>query len=260
MSLPYWIEDTGSNKYIWTKVTIPAKKSIVLYIRKKEGYSPNGDAVFEFFDDFEQLDTNKWIVYRYANDVNNEVVFENGVVYLTKAVGSRAGLLVSKNDIKPPFIVHMRFKIGGGTGADGISFGYMLNDPGGTNRGRYLAFPQGSDIKGYIIAIDEWYDEIEIRMAGSWTTTGKRYPKSDIDDNNWHTISAALTKESVEWVTYDGMKIIEHDSLPSDTGYYKIGLGGATGGSTNNHIVDYIFIRKYIEQDLRFGTISINEF
>jgi len=40
MSLPYWITGTETEKYIWTRVTIPAGKHAILYIRKKEGYSP----------------------------------------------------------------------------------------------------------------------------------------------------------------------------------------------------------------------------
>ena len=63
--LPYWIEPdaSGNPSKVWVKVpNIPASGSITLYAKKESGFSPNGDAVFEFFDDFEgsSLDTSKW--------------------------------------------------------------------------------------------------------------------------------------------------------------------------------------------------------
>lgn len=60
---PYWIEDDGNgNYYIWTKVNVSANSDKVIYIKKVNGYHPNGTSVFEFFDDFEDgvIDTNKW--------------------------------------------------------------------------------------------------------------------------------------------------------------------------------------------------------
>ena len=59
MAQPYWIDD---NLNIWTKTSISANSSTVLYVQKTDGYSPDGDGVFEFFDDFDgaELDTTKW--------------------------------------------------------------------------------------------------------------------------------------------------------------------------------------------------------
>ena len=48
--IPYWIEDTGSGYNLWVKVSIPAGGSVLLNISKGGG-SPNGEAVFELFDD-----------------------------------------------------------------------------------------------------------------------------------------------------------------------------------------------------------------
>ncbi|WP_423792090.1 DUF2341 domain-containing protein [Methanocaldococcus indicus] len=64
-SYPYWIEDTGSNYYIWTKVNISANSNITLYIKKVDGYHPDGDSVFLFFDDFDadSLNNSIWSVY-----------------------------------------------------------------------------------------------------------------------------------------------------------------------------------------------------
>jgi len=243
----YW--NDGSN--IWVKLNLSAGESKTLYISTENAYPGNGDAVFEFFDDFEQLDTNKWNVYRYANDANNEVVFGSGVVYLTKAVESRAGLLVSKNDIKPPFVVHMKIKMGGG-GSDigkghGIAFGYMMNDLGKALDAWYLGFPTGSNYYGYTIRFDAWPNYIGVRNLN----TGKLdhlFYISTLDDYNWHNIALYLTEEKILKVVYDNNVVIQN-YIVSPTGYNRIGIGASTGGATNNHIVDYIFIRKYAEQE-----------
>ena len=63
--LPYWIEEKLNKTYsVWTKVSVPAGGTKKIYVIHQEGYTPNGDAVFEFFDDFngDSLDTTKWKV------------------------------------------------------------------------------------------------------------------------------------------------------------------------------------------------------
>ena len=62
---PYWIEhDENANPVnnVWIKLNLSASSTKTIYAFKKEGYSPDGDSVFEFFDDFEgtSVDTNKW--------------------------------------------------------------------------------------------------------------------------------------------------------------------------------------------------------
>ena len=56
--LPYWIEEFNSHYVIWTKVDLPASSTTTIYIIKREGYSPNPEEVFLFFDDF--YDLSKW--------------------------------------------------------------------------------------------------------------------------------------------------------------------------------------------------------
>ncbi|WP_292459356.1 DUF2341 domain-containing protein [Methanothermococcus sp.] len=62
---PYWIEDDGNGQYyIWTKVNVSANGDTVIYIKKIDGYQPDGDKVFEFFDGFNDLSkwtTNGWV-------------------------------------------------------------------------------------------------------------------------------------------------------------------------------------------------------
>ena len=53
-TMPYWIEDYGNGYNLWVKIPyIPANGDTVVYIEKDSNYKPDGDKVFEFFDDFE---------------------------------------------------------------------------------------------------------------------------------------------------------------------------------------------------------------
>jgi hypothetical protein len=58
--LPYWIEEDNGYK-VWVKVPkIPAGGEVKLKIKKVDGYKPNGDKVFIFFDDFDSKNVDKW--------------------------------------------------------------------------------------------------------------------------------------------------------------------------------------------------------
>ena len=87
--LSYWIEEwdaSSQSAKIWVNVTsIPAgEKTIYLYYNNSGAVSESdGDAVFEFFDDFEggSLDTNKWTTHIVGS--SNTVEVSGGAVILT---------------------------------------------------------------------------------------------------------------------------------------------------------------------------------
>ncbi|WP_321430249.1 DUF2341 domain-containing protein [uncultured Methanolobus sp.] len=84
--LPYWIEDktNSSSAKVWVKVPeIDATSGVTIkmyYGNSTVESESDGDAVFEFFDDFSSsLDTDKWtIVYNTPNGGNCDVVTEDG--------------------------------------------------------------------------------------------------------------------------------------------------------------------------------------
>jgi hypothetical protein len=133
--LNYWIESgcNSQNTRIWVKVpNIPASstKTIYLYYGNPNATSlSNGDTTFDFFDDFSaDPNTNgKWEIYRYANDLNNEFVYDsiNKRVYLTKAITSRATMAFLKNINAPnSFRLITYGGAGGGSGADGWAIAF----------------------------------------------------------------------------------------------------------------------------------------
>lgn len=77
MILPYWIEHDNNNNpkdYLWVKIDrLLPNKSRTFFIRKEQGFNPDGNAVFDFFEDFETLDTSKWNVLGSPTVNNSEI-------------------------------------------------------------------------------------------------------------------------------------------------------------------------------------------
>jgi hypothetical protein len=85
MAQPYWIDD---NLNIWTKTSISANSSTVLYVRKQDGYSPDGSQVFEFFDDF---DTDRgWTLF--GSNGAKSYSIQNSILTLPKLSVNVGGL------------------------------------------------------------------------------------------------------------------------------------------------------------------------
>ena len=84
--LPYWMEEKVDGDYaiFWVKVpSIPAspdKASIYIYYGNPDAtYDGDPEQVFEFFDDFETLDTSVWAVRQSASaSVSNSIVTVQG--------------------------------------------------------------------------------------------------------------------------------------------------------------------------------------
>jgi len=109
-SIPYWIESwdkSGQNAKVWVKVpSLPANSSTVIYMyygNPSATDESNGDAVFEFFDDFEDgsLDTTKWDVSTYSSAWH--YAEENGYLKLWRDSGAYVGdydygVIVSSKD------------------------------------------------------------------------------------------------------------------------------------------------------------------
>ena len=129
----YWIEHDESGNpqnYVWVKVdNIPASSTKTIYAIKESGFSPNGDAVFEFFDDFEgtSLNTSKWDI---KENTLSQYSVSNSVLSAT-AKGSEVDkrlLLFSKNTYGPGNILESRASLFGDGSKlyDGVGFQVRL--------------------------------------------------------------------------------------------------------------------------------------
>ena len=73
----------GSNSYkVWTKVSVPAHKNISFTIERGGTNTPNGNNVFDFFDDFETW--NGWTKYRSGKVIQTSDYVRSGSYALKK--------------------------------------------------------------------------------------------------------------------------------------------------------------------------------
>lgn len=245
MALPYWIEHDENGdpiNFVWIKVpNLPAGKTIKLKITKTGSYFPAGDSVFDLFDDFEILDTNKWGVKTYSTgivDVSNGILrlapksytTNNASIYTLKTFKNNYEIVAYR---KPTDEHYWDIGFSKVTSyATNIhhfpsSFGYALDvqsPVSGENNydvyiyyGDYLAYVQS----GGLTALN-----IYQRISAGYLSTGKLYFKNEVPGYPGWDISATNT----ELLNTDKYLVIFQ-------GEYHTGFGGPS-------YVDWTFVRK----------------
>ena len=220
----YWIENLSNNNYtVWAKVSVPAHKNISFTIeRGGEANQPNGDAVFEFFDDFEgnSLDTNKWDI-----EEGTAPTVENGYLNINKEC-----VIVAKNLNMEKYIWEGKIKI------------VSLNYPG---------FLYNHYKKGYYYDLHFEDGTIHKHTGSLWSRTliadGIMSLSTNTEYHFNHIITGNTAKLNV------GDKIY---SLNMDTTYNKGSVGFLQYHSNGQMYVYYTFVRKYADQE---PTITINK-
>ena len=227
MAIPYWIEhDENGNpiNYVWVKIPkIPAQETITYIIEKTDGYTPNGDAVFDFFDDFdESLDVSKWVV-------------KSGVsYYITNSelhVTDRDTHIASQVSFSNPRIFGARIRVLAVNG----QLGFELGDNQNHDSKRIYFLPTGAeDIyidpngSGYVVVEDIFTDAV-----------GDVYSPFEIKT----TVSATVfsfKRNGISWFK-------NYDYGWADNNY--IGLGGyqvgVTSKTSNEVAFNFVYVRKY---------------
>ena len=257
--LPYWIEEKADSDYavFWVKVpSIPANGTADIYI-----YYGNPDAVYDgdpkqVFFIYEDMETPPEGML--AGDAFYDST--NKWIRLTRAAGNLKGYLYY--DKVPQYGFYAKFRVwaGGGNGADAIWLGVYDSDYAGTTE----------DIVdgGYHFTADEYQD----RIAFTKSTSDNGAPiasasQSGIDDGNWHTyevyfwISGGVAYCKIYW---DGvLKVDASDSSPQSNALNKVGktiFGARTGGSYNEHRIDDIIIRNYVDPEPSISAVGGEEY
>ena len=224
---PYWIEDIGDGQYnIWTKINISAGESKTIYVQKQDGYSPDGNTVFEFFDDFEgtELDTSKWGI-----SGTPAYTVSDGKLYLSSFSSSGQYLdISSKNAFGAPFVVE-------------ASVQYPENTDG--NGG--LALFRDGGFTSFIV-------------YGSAGGTGDGFGLFGDVSYKWGQFYDFSFKK--RRFVVDETTVVAYTELFSNTysfsnsGYNKVGFRGEY--LAPNLYVDHIFVRKYADQE---PTVSVEQ-
>jgi len=231
---PYWIDE---NLNVWTKVNLTANGQITLYITKESGYSPNGDDVFIFYDDFST--STKWSLYQCS--------ITNGIMSC-----SEDGCDVSAETTKqiPMYDVRIISK---------IKISSSFTSPSNENPGFDVGFDStsGSDtdvpVSGnwYLLTFGNYkYSDVGWRI---WKHTGTTYSNIYSADNTkessldiFHTIEYKIfSSGQIDYYLDDDLldsyTISTSDLLTDDGGY--LAVREFTGE------IDYIYVANIVNPE-----------
>lgn len=226
---PYWVEhDENGNalQYVWTKVNLTANGNLTLYVYKQAGYSPNGDAVFDFFDDFESgsLNTSKWTIA-----TGGASVILNGSTYVAKTttpsntVDGAISTVPSFSDI----IVDVDHAFVGN-----------VNDGKARWQLRFRAQDYGDayEISYQYPSTSFQLDKIS---GGSYTTITNSQSIDLTYDYKWHHLQLILDGSSIKFL-FDGTTMVSTTDTTYASGTVMIG-----GWAQDTDYWDNFRIRKY---------------
>jgi len=189
------------------------------------------------------FDTNVWAPSGATTwDAGNEQLILTGVTNFTH------GRVFTQEafDIEE-FTVEFEMKIGGGSGADGVVFGWVTDygyDPEPANGGRIDFLP----VRGYGVEFDCYYNAEYNDANGQHIAVIKNGVEEHlhrvdmaygaIEDNQWHTVKIYSRRGHVR-VWWDGDRIINHQipNFPHDQFNAHFGFTSATGALNNWHII-----------------------
>ena len=236
----YWIEHDESNNpanYVWVKIdSIPASSTKTIYAIKESGFNPNGDAVFQFFDDFQgtSLNTSKWNEFI----ANGYYSVSDSNLYLTGV--SKWEAIGSNTMFSHPIIVDGYLKTNGNVEAWWFGFDDR------TSTGSY----QGSGL--------------DQAVTGTETNTNKYYrtfkdgSKTDISRTSDYTsyIKSTIKRTSNEIIFYENG--ILSGTISTNVPLDNMGIVFMTyhGDYTSEMWVDWVFLRKYTATE---PTVSVTD-
>ena len=231
-TIPYYIESwdsTNRQAVIWIKVpSIPASSTVTVYMyygNPSATSESNGDAVFDFFDDFDgtSIDTSKW-------DSSGTVTISSGVV----EINSGNGYIKTKDTFQ--FVtLDFRLKLAGRK--YNIGFGNTFHSP----------------TKGVLFVDDG--SAYKLSLRGESSTTDKTFTPDTV--SNWHVYTLRWGQSKAELLQDYVSKASGTTNIyqtPTIIGFQP------WGSYTGPLYLDWVRVRKYAEQEptARIGTEELN--
>lgn len=193
-----------------------------------------------------ELNKRMWMMVRDAYfDVANKYVV------LTRNQNWQTGIVWLKDGVKLPFIAEFKYKIGGGSGGDGMVFMFYKRRDYWPSEGGNLGFVPGEgSMPGYGIEFDSNQNPDYNDPPYPHIALVKDRPTNHLIcvedphgcDFKWHRAKISVRESQVE-VEVDGKKLLEWAGELNRV-HSGIGIAASTGGRTNWHIVDDIKISK----------------
>ena len=243
--IPYWIESgcNSANTIIWIKVPeIPANGETTIYMyygNPSATSESNGDAVFEFFDDFEgtSLDTNKWAIQRRETS-GGSATLEDGSLILSAPSSTEPILIESLVDIQiNNYILETKGKVLDDYGREQYRPGIIWKHI----RGSYDNFYAWDT---YAFGHDAW---VLFRLkAGSFTNLGE-VSGADINPNDAYSGEFHL-KVIVNGNTYTAMEVLRNKTVTATDSQLT---GSSVGLLAEKCVNKYYFflVRKFADPE-----------
>lgn len=250
MTYYYYIEDNGTNKYVWTKVTINASATKTFYIQKTGSYTPDPNNVFILFDDFDgtSIDTNKWNQYTSSGDTTYNVISVSGgfLTMISNHPSSGEGCqVIAKNTQYSDYIAEMKVRYL--SWYNQWTMHRINTNTGADNPNGYFDVNQLSATKHMIAKYNSGWTE----PAGvSYNLDTSIYYKS-ISTYNGNAQNFKLILPTDDSIVVDTSATYNTFS----TGYYGFCVYGSATSPTNIYI-DYLFLRQYITTE---PTITVTD-
>ena len=192
---------------------------------------------------------------------------EQGVMQLTDTGHFRMGSAfentteVNASDVSIEFY----FYIGDGTGADGLSLTaldtarmtqYLGGNGCGIGYGGDMYCTGGHRLPGWAIEVDTWYnggnvdptplDHVMFSFSDSNETLWAPLP--EMEDTGWHKMTVVVSAPHV-YVAIDDVAYIDDDISGNFDFNAYVGFTAATGGATNNHLIESLMVTSYVCED-----------
>ncbi|MFA7709167.1 MAG: DUF2341 domain-containing protein, partial [archaeon] len=241
-TIPYYIEDDGTNKFTFVKQTIPGNTIKTLKITKENGYTPNGNRVFDFFDDFTsaQLDLGKW------SDGTTPIYVSSG-----ETLRINVGAVTLSNplsfNLQDNYIIRTRSKNINTTASNGGTTPLLLS-------ARFVASSNGnSDASISIVKTTSTSTAMVLNSATGASasyniTNGVTLFTSTLDQYN---VFDVITKINSFDINKDDTNVYSSLNYTFTKNMNYISLGAMTGAATDigDTEYDYVYVRKYVENE-----------
>ena len=236
--LDYWMEEKVDGDYaiFWVKVpNIPAspnKATVYIYYGKSDAtYAGDGEATFDFFDDFDTLDTDKWEIWATAS-VSDSIL-------TLKRAGSSDNSIASYATVSEGKAMHFYAKYSLGSIYDTLNLGFTNEHDAGRVEGDQYAT---------MLYVDRGYTNKE-RLRDRVNNTSYNADLQAKSDDTWRkwALKWLANKQILECITTGASTLLEYTL----TGSYYVKISSKTGSAI--WYVDWLFVRKYVDPEPSHG-------
>jgi hypothetical protein len=266
--LPHWIEEfeRSSSARVWVRVPeIPAATNVYIYYGNPDAPSQSDiDGYAELCEPFVDDPTRSgdWSVYRHAGEDSLEGCWDPSeeVLYLTRGEGGLGVAAFTDVDLSRlgGWVLTFDYLAGGGTGGEGFCAMFFKDEApyvgGSPSCGNGLGFTtaDGRPIRGFGVEFDAHAGGGDPNMPHVALIEDHadnhllQIGDDRVGDGAWHDVEL-IFHQGRACLSLDAGALFTYFFGDSGGGFSYGGLGfsAATGGLTNDHVIDNVLVRKW---------------